>query len=104
MATACSYLFRNLGVTTGLSLTASVANQTVRSTLSAALGSGLSADEIMDGVRRSLDYVDSLGPELRQLIGHCYALSLRAAFGFDILLAVGAAVGAWFIVEKSLER
>lgn len=102
IATACSYLFRSLGSTTGLSLTSTVANQTLRSALGQQLGSGKNAAGITEGVRRSLRYIDTLSPEVAATVRRCFAKSTQAAFAFDLVVVLGAAGSAWFIQEKPL--
>lgn len=104
VATACSYLFRSLGSTTGVSLTSSAANQVLRSSLETKLGSGKDAAVIVEGVRRTLAYIKTLEPETRSLVRSAYGVSTRAAYGVDVGLVVGAALAAWFIKEKPLSR
>ncbi|KAB8337191.1 hypothetical protein FH972_021494 [Carpinus fangiana] len=104
VATACSYLFRSLGSTTGVSLAATAANQTLRSSLKAGLGDGKQADKIMTGVRKSLDYIKTLDPTTRQLVQDSYALSTRAAFILEVGLALGSAGAAWLIRERPLSN
>lgn len=104
VATACSYLFRSLGSTTGVSLTSTAANQTLRSALEKRLGSGKEAEQIVEGVRRTLAYIKTLEPETRRLVRGAYGVSTRAAYGVDVGLVVGAAIAAWFITEKPLSR
>jgi hypothetical protein len=104
VATACSYLFRSLGSTTGVSLSATAANQTLRGSLRARLGNGKDADKIILGVRKSLAYIKTLDPRTRELVQKSYAVSTRAAFVLEIGLVVGSAVAAWLIREKPLSR
>lgn len=104
VATACSYLFRSLGSTTGVSLTSSAANQVLRSSLEKKLSSGKDAAVIVEGVRRTLAYIKTLEPETRELVRSAYGVSTRAAYGVDVGLVVGAALAAWFIKEKPLSR
>ncbi|KAK5013550.1 major facilitator superfamily domain-containing protein [Cryomyces antarcticus] len=104
VATACSYLFRSLGSVFGVSLSATVANATLRSSLADALGSGTAAADIAARVRESLGYIGTLEPAVRDLVRQCYAKSTRAAFGLEIGLVAGAAVAAWFIRERALSR
>ncbi|TKA55103.1 hypothetical protein B0A49_10823 [Cryomyces minteri] len=104
VATACSYLFRSLGSVFGVSLSATVANATLRSSLVDALGSGTAAADIAARVRESLGYIGTLEPAVRDLVRQCYAKSTRAAFGLEIGLVAGAAVAAWFIRERALSR
>ncbi|KAL9095975.1 MAG: hypothetical protein Q9165_001973 [Trypethelium subeluteriae] len=104
IATACSYLFRSLGSTVGVSLSATVANQVLRNQLANALSSGEDAAEIAERVRESLSYIRDLGPAVREIVRQCYAQSVRAAFGLQIGLVAGAFVSAWFIREKRLSN
>ncbi|TKA61306.1 hypothetical protein B0A49_09728 [Cryomyces minteri] len=67
VATACSYLFRSLGSVFGVSLSATVANATLRSSLADALGSGTAAADIAARVRESLGYIGTLEPAVRDL-------------------------------------
>ncbi|KAI9725484.1 MAG: hypothetical protein M1828_003155 [Chrysothrix sp. TS-e1954] len=101
IATACSYLFRALGSTTGLSLSSTVANQTLRAQLRARL-SGSDATTIEKGVRQSLKYIQTLKPELRTAVRQAYSVSTRGAIAVDVGLVAGAALAAWFIREKPL--
>jgi len=104
IATACSYLFRSLGSTVGVSLTSTAANQTMRSLLVKKLQNGADADKIVEGVRRTLSYIKTLPQETRDIVRSCYLLSNRAAFILDTCIVLGAAVSAWLIREKPLSR
>lgn len=104
VATACSYLFRSLGSVTGVSLSATVANQALRTRLREELGSGKDAAKIAEKVRQSLAYIRTLDPEVRAIVRGCYAKSTQAAFGLQIALVTGAALSAWWIREKKLSR
>ena len=94
IATACSYLFRSLGSVVGLSLSATVVQQTLRNQLRDRLGSGKEADDIVQKVRRSLDYIRALDPDVREVVKQCYSNSTRAGFGFLIGVAAFAAVSS----------
>ncbi|KAL8687925.1 MAG: hypothetical protein Q9224_005016, partial [Gallowayella concinna] len=63
VATACSYLFRSLGSIVGLSLSATVVQQSLRNELQDRLSSGKDAEEFVQRVRESLDFVKTLPPE-----------------------------------------
>ncbi|THW12628.1 MFS general substrate transporter [Aureobasidium pullulans] len=104
VATACSYLFRSLGSVFGVSISATLANQSLRDNLATALSNGNTAAEIAERVRESLAYINTLEPGVRALVRECYAQSTRAAFGLEIGLVAGAAVSAWFIREKALSK
>lgn len=80
------------------------ANQTLRVMLMKKLRSGKDADKIVEGVRRSLAYIRTLEPGLRETVRHCYSISSRASTGLQICLVFGAAVSALFIREKPLSK
>ena len=82
VATACSYLFRSLGSVVGLSLSATVVQQSLRTQLRKSLGNGRDADHIVKRVRESLDYVKTLDPAVRAVVRRCYATAMREGFGF----------------------
>ena len=82
VATACSYLFRSLGSVVGLSLSATVVQQSLRVQLRNRLGSGKDADRIVQGVRESLEYIKTLNPEIAEIVRQCYGSATTAGFGF----------------------
>ncbi|KAK4984122.1 hypothetical protein LTR50_006809 [Elasticomyces elasticus] len=108
VAIACSYLFRSLGSVFGISISASVTNQVLRSALESELPSAgrsaADAAEIAQRVRQSLAYLRQLEPGVRALVADCFARATRAAFALEIGLVAGAAISAWFIREKALSR
>ncbi|KAI9682042.1 MAG: hypothetical protein M1817_000096 [Caeruleum heppii] len=105
VATACSYLFRSLGSAVGVSLTASVVQQFLRAHLRDALGgNGAEADEIVQKVRRSLDYIQTLEPGVRELVRDCYESATRAGLVLNLGLVSGAMFSAWWIRERQLSR
>ncbi|KAL8687885.1 MAG: hypothetical protein Q9218_006065, partial [Villophora microphyllina] len=67
VATACSYLFRSLGSIVGLSLSATVVQQSLRNELQDRLNNGEDAEEIVQRVRQSLDYINTLPPDIKHL-------------------------------------
>ena len=81
VATACSYLFRSLGSIVGLSLAATVVQQSLRNELQDRLSSGKDAEEIVQKVRQSLDFIRTLSPEVRQVVRQCYSHATRNGFG-----------------------
>lgn len=87
-----------------MSLSSSAANLVLRARLRQELGSGSQAEEIQSLVRRSLSYIKTLEPGVRDTVRKCYGESTQAAFAVDIVLVAGAAASAWFIREKTLGR
>lgn len=111
IATACSYLFRSLGSTTGISLSSTAANLALRGSLEKALNdpsdpssSPGRAEELIRLVRRSLKYIETLDPRTQTIVRRCFATSTQAAFSVQLALVVGSAVAAWGIREKALSK
>lgn len=104
IATASSYLFRSLGSVTGVSLAATVVQQSLRTRLRSSLKSGKQADEIVNHVRQSLDYIKKLEPQIRVLVRNCYQMSTNSAFGMSIAFIACALVCSLYLREKKLSR
>ena len=104
IATACTYLFRSLGSVVGVSLGSTVVQQSLRTQLTARLGSGHRAEEIVERVRRSLDYIQELDPETRKLVTLCYQKASTAAFGLSTAFVCLALLSSFFMIEKKLSR
>ena len=86
VATACSYLFRSLGSVVGLSLSATVVQQSLRTQLQDRLNSGKDADKIVKRVRESLEFVKTLDPDVQEIVRHCYGIAIRN--GFVLMLCI----------------
>ena len=104
VTTACSYLFRTLGTVVGISLTSTLVQNSLRGILRARLSQNKDIEEIVDGVRRSLDYVNKLSPEVRAIVRGSYGDAVVRGFGLVLLFTVCAAVSSLFIREKRLNR
>ncbi|KAK2819424.1 hypothetical protein FQN49_007860 [Arthroderma sp. PD_2] len=102
VATACSYLFRSLGTVITISLSASIVQQYLRNALRAALKGNKNIDEIVDGVRQSLDYIKKLDPHTREIVRDCYGRSTATAFAFMAGIVFFALVSSIFIREQKL--
>lgn len=104
VTTACSYLFRSLGSVIGIALSSTVVQQSLRNNLRRDLGSGERADQIVQRVRRSLDSIWKLEPEVRDVVRRCYGHAVRDALGLMIGITFFALVSSFFIREKRLSR
>ena len=87
VTTACSYLFRSLGSTVGLSSLTAVVQYQLKTRLQAELGSGQDVDEIVRRVRESLDYVKTLPLDVQDVVRSAYGVSIRNGFGLAIVFA-----------------
>lgn len=104
VVTACSYLFRSLGSVMGLSLSSTLIQQLLRQRLRSALKDADDADQIVDGVRQSLDYIMKLPPQIRDTVRGCYGWSVNLGFAFMIGIVFLALLSSFFIRERSLSR
>jgi predicted MFS family arabinose efflux permease len=104
VTTACSYLFRSLGSVIGISLSSTVVQQSLRNHLIHDLGSGKEADKIVQKVRRSLEYIKTLEPEVREVVRRCYGHAVRDSFVLMIGIVFFATVSSFFIREKRVSR
>jgi MFS family permease len=66
IATACTYLFRSLGSVVGVSLGSTIMQQRLRTLLVERLGD--EAERVVDGVRKSLDFIKKLDPKTREVV------------------------------------
>ncbi|KAJ5634325.1 hypothetical protein N7528_002167 [Penicillium herquei] len=104
VVTACSYLFRSLGSVIGLSLSSTVVQQLLREQLRIDLHDSKNIDEIVDGVRESLDYIKQLDPDIANIVRHCYGWSTNKGFAFLTGVVFFALLSAFFIKEAKLNR
>ncbi|KAK2810694.1 hypothetical protein FQN50_002737 [Emmonsiellopsis sp. PD_5] len=104
VATACSYLFRSLGSVIGLSLGATVLQQSLRNDLRSTLGGNKDIDKIVAGVRQSLDFINTLDPKVRTIVRECYGRATNYTFVFMTIVVFFALFSAFFIRETKLSR
>ncbi|KAI0603040.1 MFS general substrate transporter [Biscogniauxia sp. FL1348] len=105
VAIACSYLFRSLGSTIGISVTTAALQQALRVGLEHELGGDKDrARAIEEAVRQSLDSIRDLEPHLADIVRRCYAAATRAAFVPAGILAVLAFLAAVWIKERKLVK
>ncbi|EDN11341.1 conserved hypothetical protein [Histoplasma mississippiense (nom. inval.)] len=104
VATACSYLFRSLGSVIGLSFASTIVQQSLRSGLRSALGDNKDIDKIVNGVRQSLDFINTLDPQTSRIVRDCYGIATNHAFGLSIVVVFFTTISALFIREKALSR
>jgi hypothetical protein len=104
VATACTYLFRSLGSVIGLSLSATVVQQRLRTLLMDGLKDGGAADDIADKVRENLDIIKKLEPHTRHIVRSCYQKATSASFGMCAVFVAGALLASCWIREKKLSR
>lgn len=77
-------------------------NQMLRTRLESSLGQSKDTEKIAERVRQSLTFMRGLNPAIQNIVRRCYAESVRATYGVQIVLVFGAALAAWGIREKSL--
>ncbi|KAL8849249.1 MAG: hypothetical protein Q9221_005779 [Calogaya cf. arnoldii] len=100
VATACSFLFRTLGAAVGVSLVGLVIQQVLGIKLRERLYPD-QANQIVDNVSRSLDFIKDLSPDLRVLVEACYRDAIQSGFIMCVaLLGVGTLSIVWWKDKK----
>ena len=100
---ACSYLFRSLGSSIGISVTSAVLQQVLRDQLARRL-TGDEAAEIEEKVRPSLEVIKELPPYLAKQVRESYQIATLASFAPMFFFCAVAFVFCFWIKEKSLKR
>lgn len=101
---ACSYLFRSLGSSMGISISAALLQQTLRSQLAARLPNGDEAREIEEKVRQSLDYIRELPPHIADQVRTSYQMATLGAYAPTLVFLAVAFLATFWIKEKSLKK
>lgn len=71
----------------GLSLSATVVQQSLRTQLRGRLGHDGDADQIVQKVRESLEFIKTLEPGTRGVVRGCYRIATTTGFGFMLGVA-----------------
>jgi predicted MFS family arabinose efflux permease len=103
VAVACSYLFRSLGTTIGISISTAVLQQVLKTELTSRLND-TRAGEIAERVRESLDYIRELPVDVASVVRDCYAVATSWACLPAIVMIILCLVSSAFIREKKLDR
>ncbi|KAK2050404.1 major facilitator superfamily transporter [Colletotrichum somersetense] len=101
---ACSYLFRSLGSSIGISVCSAVLQQVLRTQLAARLSDGDEARRVEERVRESLDYIRQLPPAVAAEVRTSYQLATLGAMVPVALFLVLAFASTFFIREKALGK
>ncbi|KAF4965029.1 hypothetical protein FSARC_7123 [Fusarium sarcochroum] len=101
---ACSYLFRSLGSSIGISTGSAVLQQVLRTQLAARLPNGDEAREIEENVRQSLDYIKELPPHLAAQVRSSYQVATLGAIALITIYLVISFLMAFWIKERPLKR
>ncbi|KAJ5774202.1 hypothetical protein N7457_009098 [Penicillium paradoxum] len=104
VVTACSYLFRSLGSVIGLSLTSTVVQQILRNQLKIGLHDSKNIDQIVEGVRESLDFIKTLDLATARIVRNSYGWSTNKGFSFLVCVVFFALLSSFFIRESKLNR
>lgn len=101
---ACSYLFRSLGSSIGISTGSAVLQQVLRNQLAARLPDGDEAREVEERVRQSLDYIKELPPRLAEQVRSSYQMATLGAFGSTLIFLSIAFLVTFWIKERPLKK
>lgn len=104
MVVACSYLFRSLGSSIGISINSAVLQQVLRLQLSKRLNSGTEAREIEERVRRSLDCIKELPGQVAEQVRASYQMATLGALMPTLLFVTISFIVTFWVKEKVLKR
>ncbi|KJZ73337.1 hypothetical protein HIM_07341 [Hirsutella minnesotensis 3608] len=101
---ACSYLFRSLGSSIGISINSAVLQQTLRSQLEARLDNGDDARQVEERVRQSLDFIKQLPARVAEQVRCSYQFATLGALVPTLIFATISFLVTFWIKEKVLKR
>ncbi|KAF4945515.1 hypothetical protein FGADI_11878 [Fusarium gaditjirri] len=101
---ACSYLFRSLGASIGVSTGSSVLQQVLRIQLAARLPDGEEAHKIEEKVCQSLDYIKEPPPHLAGQVRSSYQIAGISSLALISIYLVVSFLLAFWIKERPLRR
>lgn len=104
VATAVSYLFRSLGTVVGVGVASMMVQEVLRKELRRRLEGQGDVEEIVSGVKRSLEFISELPEGTREIVKVCYGVAVKHAFWFSAGLCAVGVVSGLFIREKKLMR
>lgn len=81
-----------------------MAQQLLRSRLLSSLPDDQDIDQIVKGVRQSLDYIKTLDPSLAKVVRMSYGWSINKGFAFMVGVSVFGLISSFFVKEKSIRR
>ncbi|KAF8475684.1 putative MFS multidrug transporter [Kalaharituber pfeilii] len=104
VVTAVSYLFRSLGSVLGLSVSAGLVQSGLKRRLLHALGDGKEVEMIVRKVRRDLDFIGELKPEVASIVRKCYQGAIVDTMGFAVFMGLLCWVLSWWIREVKVKK
>ncbi len=100
---ACSYLFRSLGSSIGISISSAVLQQVLRGELDRRLV-GDDAREIEERVRQNLDYIRQLAPEVAEMVRVSYQRATLASIAPALGFAGVAFLFTFWVRETAIRK
>lgn len=100
---ACSYLFRSLGSSIGISICSAVLQQVLRGELDRRLV-GDDAREIEKRVRQNLDYIRELTPEVAEMVRTSYQTAELASIAPAVGFTAVAFLFAFWVRETAIRK
>lgn len=88
----------------GLSLSSTIVQQLLRERLRSDLHDSKDVDQIVSGVRESLDFIKTLDPAIAKIVRNCYGWSTNKGFAFMVVAVFFALISACFMRESKLNR
>ncbi|RGP75076.1 multidrug resistance [Fusarium longipes] len=101
---ACSYLFRALGSSIGISIGSAVLQQVLRTELTARLPDQGEAREIEERVRQSLEYIKELPPNIAEQVRWSYQIATIWTLASSAIQFLLAFIFSFWVKERPLKR
>lgn len=104
LVVASSYLFRSLGSSLGVSLSAAALQQVLRTQLAVRFPDGDEAKMIEEKVRQSLDYIKRLSPRQAEQVRMSYKMATLGAYAPTLIFLIIGFVATFWIRERALKK
>ena len=104
-ALSCLHLFRSLGSEVGLALSGAIIQHVLQQSVYKRLSNKMTesdADALVDRVRKSLEFLGTLEPDLSAIIRECYGVAVRWCLGLAALFAAGSFIACFAVKEKRI--
>ncbi|KAM4054703.1 major facilitator superfamily protein [Hirsutella rhossiliensis] len=100
---ACSYLFRSLGSSVGISVSSAVLQQVLRAELATRLPNSDDARQVEGRVRQNIDYIKKLPPPIANIVRKSYRLATAGALVPALAFSVVAFLATFWVRTRSLK-
>ena len=101
-ALSCLHLFRSLGSEVGLALCGAAVQGVLQRSIRSRLSGEVDVDDLVDHVRKSLEFLNDVDPDLKEVIQQCYALAVRWCLGISAVFVLGTLITGFWVQEQGI--